>query len=892
MYYISENFNTAAQANGRHILVKALFNGERELTGDHLIDMTVTEATAASGGLTMGSTISNKLTLNLRMPEEPLSLEGGFVEPWVGFDGVDELCPIGKFNITKVESKDEFVTATIEAYDDFSKTEEEYVPTIELPAPPEAIVRDIASQKHLALEDSSGNVTGIGAVRLDNVSPVPHTHTLKVTSTNLFNSLIDFKSSTGATVSYEGEILLIIGQYTSKYITLEADKDYSFSCTSTRPGTSGGGVLLRAYTEDQSEYVDLYSASGVLSPSVTVHLPGGYPVLRITFYGGSLEETTPHAFTEIMLNAGTEPLEYVPWVDTSVLPVRVCGKNLFNIGTSEEEIAGSATLAEKTDDQITVKQTAAGTFKYVAVPIPDCKGLSRKSVTISAKIKTSGANKGCLRLQWASSSGTATGGYVYSAYITSPDDFAEVVATLVVPVQSNLNYDRLSLLLYSNTNVDLEEGEYTATYKDIQIEFGNNATEFEAYKPSIEYVAGEASRLMGPTSMIIVGGATTIEAAYNKDILGIAPEVEIGYVEGTIRQYLGWIAGLAGKNAKFNRRGKLRFQWYDPTDQMVAIEQQYLGGFKKLTESTVEVQSISSGTSDNVIVSGNGTGFSFENPFMTQDILDGIFDRVSLVRYTPSEVKWRGNPSIEAGDIVLAEDKEGNFHTVYVMEQTLKISGGLHSQIKCFGKSEEAIQFDTSPTAKKIQQVYTNLQNAIKDATALLNGANGGVFEITDDNGDGVNDGWVIHSLDELQQVFANVNGIGVTTDGRATVKEAITPKGIVASAITVGKLKADMIAVGDYDEENPDTLGDVFLVERDDEGHPVVTIGASNSSIKQKQTNSKVEFVNNAGEQLSEFSPTGASWSDMQQIKYCGFAWTKSQVTGNVRFSKVKGGE
>ena len=70
--------------------------------------------------------------------------------------------------------------------------------------------------------------------------------------------------------------------------------------------------------------------------------------------------------------------------------------------------------------------------------------------------------------------------------------------------------------------------------------------------------------------------------------------------------------------------------------------------------------------------------------------------------------------------------------------------------------------------------------------------------------------------------------------------------------------------------------------------GHPVVIIGASGSDIKQKQTNEALAFVNGAGDEVAKFSATGAEWSDMQQLKYCGFVWTKSKKTGNVRFTKA----
>ena len=216
------------------------------------------------------------------------------------------------------------------------------------------------------------------------------------------------------------------------------------------------------------------------------------------------------------------------------------------------------------------------------------------------------------------------------------------------------------------------------------------------------------------------------------------------------------------------------------------------------------------------------------------------------------------------------------------MEQTIRVSGGLYSEIKCYGDSDSAIAFSTSPTTKKIQQAYTKLQAALAEATALLNGANGGVFKILDEDRDGINDGWIIHSADERQFIKANLNGIGITRDGGATYEQAMTVDGINASAIHTGEISAQRISVGD------ETLGDVFSVELDVSGRPVVTIGSPDSSIKQKQTNDAITFVNGENKSVAKFSTTGAEWDNMQQMKYCGFVWTKSPTTGNVRFTKV----
>ncbi len=351
------------------------------------------------------------------------------------------------------------------------------------------------------------------------------------------------------------------------------------------------------------------------------------------------------------------------------------------------------------------------------------------------------------------------------------------------------------------------------------------------------------------------------------------PNGEFDLYDLTVRQYIGYFAGLQGKNARFDRDGNLTFVRYQNHGYGIDRRLQFMGGFKRLTSEDVTVQSITSGTSGNIMTSGTGVGINFENPFMTQDILNGIFDSVGTFAFTPAQLKWRGDPAVEAGDIVMAEDKNGIYHQVYVMEQTLKIGGGMHSEIKCYGKDEAATAFDTSPVVKKLQLAYDKLQQAMKEATQLLNGANGGIFEVTDSDGDGVNDGWIIHSVDDKKFIKANVNGIGITTDGGATYRQAMTAEGIISNTIVVGS----------------GTLGDVFSVDMDENGHPVVTIGSSANSIRQKQTNDAVTFVDSGDNTVAKFSATGAEWTDLQEMKYCGFVWTRSPVTGNVRFTKAR---
>ena len=58
------------------------------------------------------------------------------------------------------------------------------------------------------------------------------------------------------------------------------------------------------------------------------------------------------------------------------------------------------------------------------------------------------------------------------------------------------------------------------------------------------------------------------------------------YGDYTCRQMIGYIAGLMGKNARFNRNGKLTFSWYEDSDITIERERQYINQFKLLKSDT------------------------------------------------------------------------------------------------------------------------------------------------------------------------------------------------------------------------------------------------------------------------------------------------------------------
>lgn len=88
------NFTTAIEHETRQIRLRA-YIGDTLLDGKDLIDVTVTEAVNASGGLSMGSAISSKLVMKIKTPETPLLLIGNSVQPEVACGEGDEWFSLG-----------------------------------------------------------------------------------------------------------------------------------------------------------------------------------------------------------------------------------------------------------------------------------------------------------------------------------------------------------------------------------------------------------------------------------------------------------------------------------------------------------------------------------------------------------------------------------------------------------------------------------------------------------------------------------------------------------------------------------------------------------------------------------------------------------------------------
>lgn len=269
------------------------------------------------------------------------------------------------------------------------------------------------------------------------------------------------------------------------------------------------------------------------------------------------------------------------------------------------------------------------------------------------------------------------------------------------------------------------------------------------------------------------------------------PDIQIAApYSGSLRQQLGWLAGLIGCNAKFDATGNLVFCWYAESGLTLGWDVQYMDGLELTAGGAFTINSLLTGTEENPISVGTGLGITSTNPYMTVEQATVVLSQISGKSLMPCKLKWRGNPAVEAGDSVTVTGRDGKALTVYVMEQRMTIKGGMSADITCYG-TEDAEYAVESPTQKKLQQQYNDVRKAFQDATSRIIGAKGGYFEITYDD-DGFPTGWVIRNTpsveDDTKMWIMSAGGLGYSSDGGKTVTDiALTDDGkILGSALII----------------------------------------------------------------------------------------------------------
>lgn len=177
----------------------------------------------------------------------------------------------------------------------------------------------------------------------------------------------------------------------------------------------------------------------------------------------------------------------------------------------------------------------------------------------------------------------------------------------------------------------------------------------------------------------------------------------------TYKETIGFIAGLFGKFAICGRTGMIEFRWYQGIDYEIPSNIFY--NDLQETEESFSIKRLTCDNSDQTLSSGSGaTGISMQNPVMTQSILDGVYNTVQGLVFTPAALRFIGDMRLDIGDIVTAVKNDGTKFTIPIISLITSYDGGLMQTIASYGNTVEEDDSDTKgPITEMAERVEYEL---------------------------------------------------------------------------------------------------------------------------------------------------------------------------------------
>lgn len=201
----------------------------------------------------------------------------------------------------------------------------------------------------------------------------------------------------------------------------------------------------------------------------------------------------------------------------------------------------------------------------------------------------------------------------------------------------------------------------------------------------------------------------------------ISMSVPKGY---SCREVLSYVAQMYGGFAVCNRQGQIEIHTYEDNKYTVGTGRYWDNFEHNDYPFTVDKLTCYTGQDKdgNSISISSGSGartVSFSNPFVTQNTLDNVFQKLKGFSYMPGSLKMLGDPRIDVWDIITVEDLSGESYKVPVMKLEWEFDGGLTYSIEAAGLSEDETNDGyKGPQTKEMERYYAQL---VMIDTAMIN---------------------------------------------------------------------------------------------------------------------------------------------------------------------------
>lgn len=281
------------------------------------------------------------------------------------------------------------------------------------------------------------------------------------------------------------------------------------------------------------------------------------------------------------------------------------------------------------------------------------------------------------------------------------------------------------------------------------------------------------------------------------ELASALPSIQINKIEGyTYREAVSFIASFLGGFARFNRLGKLEITSYINTG--FSVDGNNYSEFKN-AESPFTIGSLACKVGDKILTVGStGNEVQFENPIMTQEQLNNVYNTLKALSYMPYTMNYQGNPALQAGDKITITDEDNNIYPTLLMQHKIEYSGGLGGSASAVGKTQTAQEFNSNGTMKNTIDRMVIEQANIK--LALIDKAN--IKDLTATNARIDNANINIASINTLlagNLSAANMQAGFITAESgliaNAAIKDAMILN-VSADKINAGKINTNLVTI------------------------------------------------------------------------------------------------
>ena len=230
-----------------------------------------------------------------------------------------------------------------------------------------------------------------------------------------------------------------------------------------------------------------------------------------------------------------------------------------------------------------------------------------------------------------------------------------------------------------------------------------------------------------------LGDTLTLQQVVNEltritgvEFTGSLPNYTVSKLEGfTCREVLSYVASVCGGNAIITRDGKFTIKGLTEVEKSIDGHNIILNNFKT-EELKYKVGQVSCQVNDTILTKGSlGTDsmeLQFENPWVTESILNDIYNKVKTVEYLGYSMKWTGDLALDPYDIVLVTDAKNVTRKFPILSQKLTCTKGIISEIGAKGETKNKNNFSSGGSIKnRLNRVVMEL--AVIN-TALIDKAN------------------------------------------------------------------------------------------------------------------------------------------------------------------------